>query len=96
MRIAIPDKLLKSLHTRRTSTRIHVVNKDRGHPNADVFQASSDSIDGLEEVVASNDTVLPFDEIKDVFLLKHGRSLKRLRVSHGATAQGWRKQMCKA
>jgi hypothetical protein len=60
-----------------------------GYPNADVFQAFSDSIGGLEDVVASNACAQPFDEIRDAFLLKHGHSLKKLSVSYGATGQGW-------
>lgn len=60
-----------------------------GYPNAGIFKEFSDSIDGLEEIVATNSDANPFDEVKDALISKHGHSLKILRINYGATAQGW-------
>lgn len=58
-------------------------------PSAEVFQAFSDGIEGLEEAGIKNQSALPFDEIRDSFLSKHGHSLKTLRISYYSAEAGW-------
>lgn len=59
------------------------------YPNAEVLRAFCGSIEGLEEVDIRNQSAAPFEEVKDSFLLKHGHSLKRFRLSFHSAEAGW-------
>ena len=49
-----------------------------------------DSVDGLENVDAKNFEGEGFDQIRNAFVEKHGRTLKKLHVHyHAAAAKGW-------
>lgn len=49
-----------------------------------------DSIEGLEEITATNSEAQPFDDLKDAILERHGRTLKKLHISFSASGvQGW-------
>lgn len=60
-----------------------------GRADGQVFRAFSDSVEGLEEVVAKNSTGNPFNGVKSALFEKHGHSLTTLRVSYGGTEDGW-------
>lgn len=59
-------------------------------PDVEVFKNFSNSIDGLEEIVATNTSANPFDAVRDALISKHGHSLKTLRISYCYNeAIGW-------
>ena len=89
-----PEHLLAALTGRVPQLRVlnFGLQESQGtwkYPNAEVFQAFSDSIEGLEEAGIKNQSAEPFDEVQDSFLSKHGHSLKTFQLNYYSAEAAW-------